>query len=72
MICFPIFSNTFAQEDEFVSDRASEMLQFYTEFIVNCIELCYRELMPSASFQRQVRPILRLKACYLFFYIAKS
>ena len=42
------------QEDELVSDRASEVLQFYSDFINTCTGECYKQLIPSASFQRQV------------------
>ena len=43
-----------------VSDRASEVLQFYSDFIISCTGECYKQLIPSASFQRQVR----LSSCY--------
>ena len=42
------------QDDEYVSDRAAKMLQYYCEFVRDCTEECYRQLIPSSSFQRQV------------------
>lgn len=46
--------NRYTEEDEFVSDKASEMLGYYEEFITDSMLECFTQLIPSASFQRQV------------------
>ena len=42
------------QDDELVSDKASEMLELYSGFVSTCTADCYEHLIPAASFQRQV------------------
>ncbi|KAL5255601.1 hypothetical protein ACHWQZ_G010989 [Mnemiopsis leidyi] len=59
-----LVKNRYTEEDEMVSDRASEVLQFYSDFIISCTGECYKQLIPSASFQRQVTVIGILEKFY--------